>query len=73
MAAAVFYAVLIAAVTVAICAFGVRLLLRLVSAWADRVVLSFFGSPEELLRRLQEQQVPRPHSSPARREYQLAR
>lgn len=46
----------IAAVTVVISVFGVRLLIRRMDNWADRTIFSFFGSPQELVRRLREKE-----------------
>ena len=55
---AVFRAILgIAVVLVAISLLGLRFLVRRMDDWADRMIRSLFGSPEELLRRLQEQEV----------------
>jgi len=47
----------IAAVLAAICVVGVRLFVRRMNIWAEKMIRSFFGSPEELLRRLREREV----------------
>jgi hypothetical protein len=47
----------IAAVLAAICVVRVRLFLRRMNIWAEKMIRSFFGSPEELLRRLREQEA----------------
>jgi hypothetical protein len=46
-----------AGVLLAISALSARLLVRRMDDWAQRMIVSFFGSPEELLRRLQEREV----------------
>jgi len=55
---ALFCAILgIAAVLAAISLLGLRFLVHRMDDWADRMIRSFFGSPEELLRRLHEQEA----------------
>jgi hypothetical protein len=43
----------------AVSGLGVRLFARRMNIWADQMICCFFGSPEELLRRLQEGETPK--------------
>jgi len=49
--------VAITAALAAICVVGVRLFVRRMGIRAEKMLRSFFGSPEELLRRLREQEA----------------
>jgi hypothetical protein len=49
--------VAIAAVLAAICVVGVRHFVHRMDIWAEKIIRSFFGSPEELVRRLHEREV----------------
>jgi hypothetical protein len=42
---------------VAVSVLGARLLVRRLNDWADRMIFSVFGSPQELFRRLNENQM----------------